>query len=208
MRHEIPVKPNSQRKVVFTDTVIWSDGVELPYNDVVGISFYSGYSQGRLFDSSAGVIILRSASKRLKISIRNVGFWGAGTSMVNSYAEICQEIMRRVAPLVLKRLVEQILAGGTVQIGRLTIDSVGITSANALGSRKRATWNLSPEVRTTTKDHWYVAMTRSGVLEVSYFYPPTGKMIAVGTATSRDENGSLLSSLLLFMTQLHKARNA
>lgn len=207
-RAAIPLKPNSAREVVFTDVTVSSDGITIPYSDILGITFYPGYSRGPYFDSSAGILILRSAATRLKIAIRNFSFQGHDVREVSNYSRICEEVMTRITPTVLQRLAATILSGGTVTIGSLAVDPSGITCTSMFGGRRRATWDLSPEVRNTSKEHWYAAATQSGILEVSYFYPPTGKMIVVGSVTSRDENGCVLPTLIRFMTALHKSRNA
>ena len=204
----IPLKPDSNRMVVFTDNNVSSNDITIPYGDILGITFYSGYSRGRFIYRSAGILILRSAATRLKIAIRNFSFWEHDVNEVSNYTKICEEVMTRIGPTVLQRLATDILAGRTVTIGSLAVDSAGVTCTGMFGGRRRATWDLSPEVRNTFKDHWYVAMTQLGVLEVSYFYPLTGKMIAVGSVTSRDENDCLLPTLIRFMTALNRSRNA
>ena len=204
----IPLKPNSDRTIVFAEDKVSSGGVTVRYDTILGVTFYAGYKSNRFLDQSAGVLILRSAPTRLKIVIRNFSFWGHDVSKVSNYAQICEEVMTRIAPHVLRRLAMGILNGRTVTIGSLSIDSARVTCAGRFGGRRRATWDLSPEVRTTIKDRWYVATTQSGILEISYFYPPTGRMIVVGSATSRDENGCLLPTLIRFMTALPKSSNA
>jgi hypothetical protein len=212
MQIEIPVKPNSNKKIVFADTVVSFGGRSLRYDEIVGVRFASRYTSGVVqvipFATATGVVILRSASKRLKISIRNFRFLPFEPSSVSNYSQICQQVMEKIVPFVLLRLVREILGGGTIHIGRFDIDFNGVTFNLRVGGRRRATWDLSPEIRATAKDHWYVAMTQSGILEVSYFYPPTGKMIVVGHVTSGDENGCVLSSVLSFMNDLDKKRRA
>ena len=71
-----------------------------------------------------------------------------------------------MVPFLLLRLVREILGGGKVHIGRFEIDSNGLTFTTTVGARRRATWDLSPEIRTTGKEHWFVAATVKGILEV------------------------------------------
>lgn len=196
----IPLKPGSKSAINFDECSVSCEGTTLRYDEIVGITFYSGKYDG-VISNSAGVIILRSFSDRLKITIRNFSILGyLDTGKVSNYFAICQEVMKRIAPFVLTRLGSKVVNGHAITIGSFTLESSGITFSGMLGTRRRATWNLRPEVRNMVKRPWYNQATHSGILEVSYFYPPTGKMVTVGSVTSRDENGCLLPHLLNFFS--------
>jgi hypothetical protein len=46
----------------------------------------------------------------------------------------------------------------------------------------------------------------SGIIEISFFYPGTGKMIVIGKTTSRAENGCLVPNLINIMNELYRNR--
>lgn len=199
----IPTFVDGSDFVTFSDQAVGYRGEEIAYNDAIGISFSSACRAGNLIYQARSRVIIRSHSKKLKISMSK---FGCSTTIAvldsiafnekTNYGAILEAVMHNIGANLLARFISSILQGGTVQIGPFEFDLNGITSKGVFGSRKRAGWEYAPEVRSTTKSKWYISSEKSGILEVSYYYPPTGKIISIGSVTSEDENGCLVPILI------------
>jgi hypothetical protein len=190
-------KPSAKELVIFSDTSISYGDTEIRYDDAVGLSFHSMRLSGTV-NSSDSFFGVRSPSKRIKIKIKNSSFLGLERSLKNNYEEICSTAFQHLATPITNKLFQQIIRGGSVEIGSLLLDSRGITARGLFGARTRVTWALHPEVRNTQSGFLWMSSV-SGIIEISYFYPPTGKIIVIGKTTSRTENGCLVPNLIHMM---------
>ncbi|HTB64060.1 MAG TPA: hypothetical protein VK737_10800 [Opitutales bacterium] len=188
---EIPLKEGSSQVVRFTDSEITYEGTSIAYIDVAGIKLYSWMNSTTATSSKHNVIQIRAQNGKC-IAIKTGGFkvFLIGSSFDTNYRQIADCILQRAGPCLLEKIVRQILTpGNSFRIGSLVFDSKGIAFERSFGAPRFVAWEYRPDVRSTTKWSWLSSGNTTGVLEVSYFYPPSGKLIVVGTTSSQDENG-------------------
>ncbi len=211
---QIPLKPNSKDAVCFDNTSIEYDGVRIPYNDVAGVSFYTYGTQTIMADKKTSKIMIRGYDgRKIVIVIRAFNVLLIGNSFKFNYNQIVEQILNRIGPVLLERLVKQILTpGNIIRIGSFSLDSEGISYAGAFGSVKRAEWHYHPGFYRGVKPSplWKTLLLdtsmTTGVFTISYPYPPTGKMVVIGETSSKDENGIFVPQICNAVNSILKGR--
>lgn len=207
---QIPLKPNSKDVVSFDDTSIDYDGVRIPYNEVVGVSFYTYNMHATLTDKKTRKLMVRSQDgKKIAITMRAIKVLFIGNSLKFNYDQIVEQILNRIGPGLLERLVRQILTpGNIVRIGSFSFDADGITYVGAFGSVKRAEWQYHPGFHRGVKPSllWKTLLLdnsiTTGIFPISYLYPPTGKMVVIGEISSKVENGIFVPQICIAVNSI------
>jgi hypothetical protein len=195
---EIPIKPKSSRIVKISSTSIVYHGTEIRITDVLGIKFGSVTQASGIFKGS---ITLRSATTTLKIKFRKFGGYMKDTN----YETVVYHAFSAVAPSLIQRIVDQLSrTNQQISIGRMQLDSRGITVNRFLRSPRFVPWSAPPHIRTISKDSFIGGQQLvSNVIDVSYWSPASAKLINIAQVTSYDENGSVLTSICNLMSALH-----
>lgn len=186
-------KPSAKEPIIFHNDFVSYGDITIRYEDATSLTFHSLRLYGTV-NSFDGFVDIRSWNARIKLKIRNSSWLGLEPSMKNRYEEICSEAFRYCARPIADKLMAEFHRGNPVRVGSITFDRTGLTDERPFRSRRRATWDLHPEVRSTGSG--FLLSSVSGIIEVSYFYPGTGKMVVVATTSSRVENGCVVPELL------------
>lgn len=205
MLQRIPThKKEGSDEVVFSEQSVSYRGCEIAYSEAEGLTFSSSSRSVPIRYTSHGKIVVRGTRETIKIKISdaNVTLGASAIRAVlafgtyTNYHTIVELLSRNIGPHIVSRLSMAIRQGQTVRIGSLEFDVHGITGIGLFGTRRRASWDYSPEVRSTRKAPWYSYTTTSGIIEISYHYPATGAMILIGKTSSAEENGCLVPLLI------------
>ncbi len=191
---EIPLKENSDKRIVFTETSVIFNEISIAYVDVAGVRFGSGKTTTSLTDSSGFMVLIRSINgDKIDIRTKSVRILLVGSEPKHNYDVIVAAILKHIVPSLITRIISTIFTiGQQVQIGSMVFDSNGITSQNFIGSRNRTPWSAKPEVRRISCTNYLTGASYTGIFEVACFNPTTTKMIVIGKTSSTDENGFLV----------------
>ena len=196
--------------MVFSDRAMVYRGKEIAYDDATGIAFSQSNRSGRFLYHNRGSVLVHSPSVGIKMRFAYDGICSGGAKWAamfaldkaTNYRKISEMVLRQFGPHILARMVATIMQGCTARIGSLEFDRKGITNSGVFGTRKRANWGQLPEVRSTSKAPWYSYTSTSGIIEISYQHPPTGQMVVIGTTSSAEKNGCLVTLLIETMKGL------
>ena len=186
-------KPSAKEPIIFHDDFVSYGDATIRYDEATGLAFHSLRLSGTV-NSFDGFVDIRSSHQRIRLKIRNSSLLGLERSMKNRYEEICSEAFGHLARPITNRLVAEFQRGNPVRVGSITFDGSGITVERPFRRRRRVTWDLRPEVRSTGSG--FLLSSVSGIIEISYFCPGTGKMVVAATTSSRVENGCLVPELV------------